>query len=121
MISPSTGLSFVRPCRSDFSRMTAQHLPIGTKMVVKLSKIVLCGFALLGLSGLVAQATETVKVGMIMTLSGPMASLGENIDRGARLYVKEHEHDLPPDVKLDIIRRDDTGPNPDVARRLAQE
>jgi branched-chain amino acid transport system substrate-binding protein len=90
-------------------------------MVVKLSKIVLCGFALLGLSGLAAQATETIKVGMIMTLSGPMASLGENIDRGAQLYVKEHEHDLPPDVKLDIIRRDDTGPNPDVARRLAQE
>jgi hypothetical protein len=90
-------------------------------MVVKLSKIVLCGFALLGLSGFAAQATETVKVGMIMTLSGPMASLGENIDRGAQLYVKEHEHDLPPDVKLDIIRRDDTGPNPDAARRLAQE
>ena len=43
------------------------------------------------------------------------------MDRGIRLYVKQHEKDLPPGVKLEIIRRDDTGPNPEVAKRMAQE
>ena len=43
------------------------------------------------------------------------------MDRGIRLYVKQHEKDLPAGVKLEIIRRDDTGPNPEVAKRMAQE
>ena len=68
-----------------------------------------------------AFAAQTVKVGMILTLSGPLASLGENIDHGAQLYIDEHKGDLPKGVKLEILRRDSTGPNPNVARRLAQE
>jgi branched-chain amino acid transport system substrate-binding protein len=64
---------------------------------------------------------EVIKVGMIVTLSGPSASLGENIDRGAQLYFKQHETELPPGIKVAIIKRDDTGANPDVAKRLAQE
>ena len=35
--------------------------------------------------------------------------------------MKLHEKDLPPGVKIELIRRDDTGPNPEVAKRLAQE
>src|SRR5258708_7286706 len=64
---------------------------------------------------------QTGQVGPILTYSGPAASLGEQIDRGLKLYIKEHEKDLPAGVTLEIIRRDDTGPNPDVAKRLAQE
>ncbi len=64
---------------------------------------------------------QTVKVGIINTSSGPMAGVGEHLDRGIRLYMKEHEKDLPPGVKLELIRRDSTGPNPEVAKRLAQE
>ncbi len=64
---------------------------------------------------------QTVKVGIIGTYSGPQAGVGEQLDRGIRLYMKEHEKDLPPGVKLELIRRDDTGPNPEVAKRLAQE
>jgi branched-chain amino acid transport system substrate-binding protein len=66
-------------------------------------------------------ADQVVKVGMILTLSGPSASLGENIDRGAQLYLKQHDSELPAGVKVEIIKRDDTGANPDVAKRLAQE
>jgi branched-chain amino acid transport system substrate-binding protein len=66
-------------------------------------------------------ADQVIKVGMILTLSGPSASLGENIDRGAQLYLKQHESELPAGVKVEIIKRDDTGANPDVAKRLAQE
>ncbi len=64
---------------------------------------------------------QTVKVGIINTYSGPFASLGEQLDRGIRLYMKQHEKELPPGVSLEIIRRDDTGPNPEVAKRLATE
>jgi branched-chain amino acid transport system substrate-binding protein len=67
-----------------------------------------------------AQANE-VKVGLVLTLSGPMASLGDNIANGAALYEKLHESELPKGTTLKIIRRDDTGPNPDVAKRVAQE
>jgi branched-chain amino acid transport system substrate-binding protein len=68
-----------------------------------------------------AASAQTVKLGVIDTYSGPFAAVGEQMDRGIRLYVKQHEKDLPPGVKLEIIRRDDTGPNPEVAKRMAQE
>ena len=72
--------------------------------------------------GIAASAmAQTVKLGIVNTYSGPSANLGEQLDRGIRLYVKQHEKDLPPGVKLEIIRRDDTGPNPEVAKRMAQE
>ncbi|HVC60748.1 MAG TPA: ABC transporter substrate-binding protein [Acetobacteraceae bacterium] len=64
---------------------------------------------------------QTVKVGIINTYSGPFAGVGEQLDRGIRLYMMQHEKDLPAGVKIELIRRDDTGPNPEVAKRLAQE
>jgi branched-chain amino acid transport system substrate-binding protein len=64
---------------------------------------------------------QTVKLGIVNTYSGPFAAVGEQLDRGIRLYVKQHEKDLPAGVKLEIIRRDDTGPNPEIAKRMAQE
>ncbi len=76
--------------------------------------------ALIGL-GTPVFAQQTVKIGMVLSLSGPTASLGENILHGAELYLDTHKSELPKDVKIEILRRDDTGPNPDVARRLAQE
>ena len=64
---------------------------------------------------------QTVKVGIINTYSGPFAEPGDLIDRGIKLYMKQHEKDLPAGVKIELIRRDDTGPQPDVAKRMAQE
>jgi len=73
----------------------------------------------IGISG--GGFAQTVKLGVVDTYSGPFAAVGDLLDRGIRLYVKQHEKDLPPGVKLEIIRRDDTGPNPEVAKRMAQE
>jgi branched-chain amino acid transport system substrate-binding protein len=64
---------------------------------------------------------QTIKVGVINTLSGPLAEPGVLIDHGIDLYMKEHNKDLPPGVKVEIVRRDDTGANPEVAKRMAQE
>ena len=64
---------------------------------------------------------KVVKVGMILTYSGADASIGEAIDRAAELYLKLHRNELPPNIDLQIVKRDETGPSPDIARRLAQE
>jgi branched-chain amino acid transport system substrate-binding protein len=64
---------------------------------------------------------QTIKIGFISTYSGLNANLGEYMERGMRLYMKMHEKELPPGVKLEILVRDDTGPNPDKARQVAQE
>jgi branched-chain amino acid transport system substrate-binding protein len=64
---------------------------------------------------------QTVKVGVINTYSGPGALNGDQLERGIKLYMKLHEKDLPPGLKLELIERDDTGPNPEIAKRLAQE
>jgi branched-chain amino acid transport system substrate-binding protein len=76
--------------------------------------------AAIALSGAAAFA-QTVKVGLINTYTGPLAGPGEQIERGIKLYMALHEKDLPPGVTIELIRRDDTGPNPEVAKRLAQE
>jgi branched-chain amino acid transport system substrate-binding protein len=73
------------------------------------------------LATVAASATaQTVKVGLILTYSGPQASLGEQVERGVELYVKEHAAELPPGVTLTLVKRDDTF-NADVGKRLAQE
>jgi branched-chain amino acid transport system substrate-binding protein len=66
-------------------------------------------------------AAQTVKVGLILTMSGPQAQIGDQMKKAIDLYVKQHEKELPPGVKLEPVARDDGGPNPDVAKRLAQE
>ena len=82
------------------------------------------GLAIAGamlLSGTAAAADTTVKIGFIDTYSGPFAQAGDELDKGVKLYIKEHEKELPPGVKIELVTRDDTGPNPDVAKRVAQE
>jgi branched-chain amino acid transport system substrate-binding protein len=66
-------------------------------------------------------SAQTVKVGVILTLSGPEAEAGDEMQKGMQLYVKQHQKELPPGVKVELVTRDDTGPNPGVAKRLAQE
>lgn len=85
------------------------------------------GAAVTGLAmtlGLVASTpavSETIKIGMILTYSGRDAAFGEQIDRAVNLFAKLHEKELPPGVKVELIKRDDRGVNPDLAQRLAQE
>jgi len=68
-----------------------------------------------------AAAAQTVKIGVINTYTGPQAMFGEMTERAFKLYQKLHDKDLPPGVKLELVSRDDGGPNPDKARQLAQE
>jgi len=65
-------------------------------------------------------AAQTVKIGLINSYTGFVAQAGDEGQKGIDLYIKEHEKDLPPGVKIELIRRDDTS-NPEVGKRLAQE
>ena len=64
---------------------------------------------------------QTIKIGFITSYSGLNGNLGPYMERAVRLYIKQHQKDLPPGVKIELLIRDDTGPNPDKARQLAQE
>src|SRR5687768_15465694 len=64
---------------------------------------------------------QTVKIGFITGYSGLNGNLGPYMERAVRLYIKQHQKELPPGVKIELITRDDTGPNPDKAKQLAQE
>jgi len=65
-------------------------------------------------------SADTVKVGVILPYSGPNAQLGQQLDRGMELYRKHHS-DASGGHQIELIKRDSTGPKPDVAKRLAQE
>src|SRR5437870_5262608 len=64
---------------------------------------------------------QTIKIGFITSSSGLNGNLGPYMERAVRLYIKQHEKELPAGVKIELLTRDDTGPNPDKARQLAQE
>ncbi len=67
-----------------------------------------------------AADAQTVRVGFVTSLSGPSASIGDLMDKAVRLYIEQNAASIAP-IRVEIIRRDDTGPNPEVARRLTQE
>ena len=73
------------------------------------------------LIGAAPAAAQTIKIGFLSTYSGPGAAQGDQLDKGARLYLKLNSDKLPPGVKIDLVVRDDTGPNPDNAKRVVQE
>ena len=66
-------------------------------------------------------SADTIKIGFITSYSGFLAQAGDSMDKGASLYLKLHEKDLPPGIKIELIKRDDTSSNADVGKRLAQE
>jgi branched-chain amino acid transport system substrate-binding protein len=63
---------------------------------------------------------EPVKIGLILTYSGQFADPAAQIDNGIKLYMKQHG-DTVAGRKIEIVRKDVSGPAPDVAKRLAQE
>ena len=67
-----------------------------------------------------AEAQDTIKVGLLLTYSGPFADNARRIDNGVQLYMKQHGESVAG-KKIEIIKRDTTGAAPDIAKRLAQE
>ena len=89
-------------------------------MEARRSVIALVSVAIFTLSSAQAVAQTVVKIGLISSYSGFVAQAADEAHKGIDLFVKEHEKDLPPGVKIELIRRDDTS-NPEVGKRLAAE
>jgi branched-chain amino acid transport system substrate-binding protein len=71
-------------------------------------------------AALPAHAQGTVRIGLVLTLSGQFADAGNQLDNGIKTYMKQHG-DTVAGKKIEIIRKDTGGPAPDVAKRLSQE
>jgi branched-chain amino acid transport system substrate-binding protein len=74
--------------------------------------------ALLGAGAV--HAEDAVKIGVIISYSGQFADTGAQMDNGIKLYMKQHG-DTVAGKKIVLIRKDNGGIAPDVAKRLAQE
>lgn len=70
-------------------------------------------------SAAVAQQAP-LRIGLVYCFSGPFALAGAQVDAAINLFMKRHG-DVVAGRKVEIVRRDTTGPAPDVARRLAGE
>ena len=79
----------------------------------------LAGLALAIVGG-AASAEDAVKIGVIISYSGQFADTGAQMDNGIKLYMKQHG-DTVAGKKIVLIRKDNGGIAPDVAKRLAQE
>ena len=66
-----------------------------------------------------AFAQDTVKIGLILPMTGPFASTGRQIEAAAKLYMQQ-KGDTVAGKKIQLIVKDDTG-TADVTKRLAQE
>lgn len=78
----------------------------------------LAGAALLVATGL-AEARE-IKVGFIAPKSGGLAQLGDQLEKGARLYLKLHAKELGGH-KINLIVRDSKRPGGPIAKNAAAE
>src|ERR1700682_6379929 len=67
-----------------------------------------------------AFAQEPVKVGLVAPFSGIAADYGKQMEGGIKAWFKLHGDTLTG-RKIEILVRDTTGPNPEIAKRLAQE
>lgn len=67
-----------------------------------------------------ATAQETVRVGLLFSYSGISGMTGQAADNLLKQFQKTHGTE-PGGKKLEFVRRDTTGPNREVARRMAQE
>ena len=76
--------------------------------------------AMFALASVQSWAADTIKVGMLVEMTGTFADFGLQITNGAKAYMKQHG-DTVAGKKIELIIKDTTGPAPDVAKRLAQE
>ena len=86
------------------------------------SKFVLTGLLALAATGINARgsaAQETVKVGIVIPMTGTSAAVGREISDATKLYVAQHGNTVAG-KKIDLIIKDDQSV-PDNAKRLAQE
>jgi len=83
------------------------------KLAVTLSLSMLCASSF-------AADGPPIKIGIVAPLSGVFANIGKQVQDGITIYMKEHG-DTVAGRKIEVIYRDNVGPDPVAAKRLSQE
>src|SRR5215467_9657722 len=89
------------------------------KSVKWVNTLLLAGATFACMSG-AASAQNVIRLGLVSSFSGPFAEYGQQMLNGMKAYMKLHG-DTVAGKKIEIMQKDDGGPAPDVAKRLAQE
>ncbi len=79
----------------------------------------LAALAVAASAALPALAQETLKIGLVLPMTGQQATTGRQIDAAVRLYLAQNGN-MVAGKKVEVILKDD-GSVPDQTRRLAQE
>lgn len=82
--------------------------------------LALAAAATLCLGATASAAGTPLRVGMLAPFSGPYALYGQEFHDGAELYLKQHGG-MIAGRPVKLIEKDTTGPDPALAKRLAQE
>ncbi len=80
--------------------------------------LALCALAVTFAAG-TASAQDTVKIGLILPMTGPFASTGRQIDGAVKLWMQQNGSTVAG-RKVEVILKDDGG-TADTTRRIAQE
>ena len=76
-------------------------------------------FALFSATGTAATAQETIRIGLLVPMTGPFSYMGRQISAGVGLYLAQYGTAVAG-KKVEVIVKDDAG-SADNTRRLAQE
>jgi branched-chain amino acid transport system substrate-binding protein len=76
--------------------------------------------AVLAAPRLAAAQSGNFRIGLILPMTGPFASTGRQVEAGLKAYLRRHGESFGG-RRVEVLLRDDTGTQPDVTRRLAQE
>jgi branched-chain amino acid transport system substrate-binding protein len=87
--------------------MSRRHFVVGTAVLAAT------------LAGGSAGAQDSVKIGLIVPMTGQQASTGKQIDAAVKLYIQQHGASVA-NRKIEVILKDDAA-IPDNTKRLAQE
>ena len=87
---------------------------------MKLKTLACVALAVLPLASNLAQAQDTIKIGVIAALTGPFANTGKPFEDGIKTFLQQHG-DKVAGKKIEIIYRDDGGTNAELSKRAAQE
>ncbi|WP_037078561.1 ABC transporter substrate-binding protein [Neorhizobium vignae] len=88
-------------------------------MITRRTLMAAAGLAMGGLVAIPASAQETVKIGLILPMTGPFASTGRQVEAGVKAYIALNG-DTVAGKKIEVVLRDDGGVA-DQTRRIAQE
>ncbi|MGI6245540.1 MAG: ABC transporter substrate-binding protein [Pseudochelatococcus sp.] len=76
--------------------------------------------AALGMTAAAQAAGDTVKIGLLLPMSGTFTEYGRQMENGIRLFLKQHG-DTVAGKKIELVIKDDGGIAPEKAKKAAQE